>query len=362
MTNYSKLPRGPVVVDIAGHTLTDSERERLSHPLVGGVILFRRNFVSREQLKHLTAEIRALRSPSLLIAVDHEGGRVQRFHDGFTRLPPMQVLGKVWQRDPDYAKMNAENIGYVLAVELRAAGIDLSFTPVLDLDWGRCAVIGNRAFHRDPQVVTELALALQKGLQRGGMNTCGKHFPGHGWVEGDSHHVVPTDERSVSVLNQYDLVPFQRLIAAGLGAIMPAHVIYSAVDPLPAGYSQIWLQKILRATFNFDGVIFSDDLCMEGAAGVGSVDERARVALAAGCDMVLICNRPDWADILLKTLSQEIKPQQNSRIDTIIGQGTSAQWEQRLMSSAFAKCQTRVLELGEAWGEAETIAPPVGEA
>ena len=211
-------PRGPIMVDVAGLSLTDAERQRLLHPLVGAVILFRRNFQSVAQLRALTADIHALRSPALIIAVDHEGGRVQRFIDGFTRLPSMRALGMLWGQSPELARARAEAVGEVLAAELRACGVDLSFTPVLDLDWSRCAVIGNRAFHRDPEVVAELALALQTGLLRGGMAACGKHFPGHGWVEGDSHHVIPRDERSLEALRADDLRPFARLAQAGLAA------------------------------------------------------------------------------------------------------------------------------------------------
>ena len=230
-------PRGPIMVDVAGLSLTDAERQRLLHPLVGAVILFRRNFQSVAQLRALTADIHALRSPALIIAVDHEGGRVQRFIDGFTRLPSMRALGMLWGQSPELARARAEAVGEVLAAELRACGVDLSFTPVLDLDWSRCAVIGNRAFHRDPEVVAELALALQTGLLRGGMAACGKHFPGHGWVEGDSHHVIPRDERSLEALRADDLRPFARLAQAGLAAVMPAHVVYPAVDEQAAGFS-----------------------------------------------------------------------------------------------------------------------------
>lgn len=353
------LPRGPVMLDIAGTTLTEEECQRLRHPLVGGVILFRRNFSSRAQLKQLTEAIHALRSPRLLIAVDHEGGRVQRFLDGFTRLPPMRALGTLWQSDPTHAVIEAENVGYVLAVELRAVGIDLSFTPVLDLDWGRCAVIGDRAFHHDPHGVATLACALHRGLQRGGMHSCGKHFPGHGWVTGDSHHVIPTDERPLTLLYQYDLVPFQHLIHAGLSAIMPAHVIYPAVSHLPAGFSDVWLQKILRGELGFDGVIFSDDLSMEGAAPVGDVVERAHCALIAGCDMVLLCNRPQWVAPLLENLMSRAVTVHSQRIDRIIGKGEPFVWEQRLNHPEFVACQRRVSELRLA--DPLSVGPDVGE-
>lgn len=293
------IARGPVMADVAAFVLTEEEKQRLLDPAVGGVILFRRNFQNREQLSVLVADIKALRQPPLIVAVDHEGGRVQRFIDGFTRLPAMRALGDVWvQAGADEAKRQAEAVGWVLAVELAACGVDLSFTPVLDLDWGQCSVIGNRSFHADAEVVTELALALQKGLAKGGMKACGKHFPGHGFVEGDSHLTLPVDNRPLSELQQHDLQPFAALSAAGMAAVMPAHVVYPAVDTLPAGFSPVWLKRILRREIGFDGVIFSDDLTMEGAVSAGSIGERARLAFEAGCDIVLVCNRPDLVDEL----------------------------------------------------------------
>ena len=354
------LARGPVMVDVAGLALTDAERARLCHPLVGGVILFRRNFQSIEQLKTLTAEIHALRRPALLIAVDHEGGRVQRFLDGFTRLPPMRVLGEAWERDADTAKQLAEQVGYVLAAELRACGVDLSFTPVLDLDWQQCAVIGNRAFHRDPAVVSELALALQRGLARGGMATCGKHFPGHGFVAGDSHHVMPVDARTLEQLRQDDLVPFARLSQAGLTSVMPAHVVYPAVDSQPAGFSSRWLQDILRDELGFDGVIFSDDLGMEGAAAAGGFVERADAALKAGCDMVLVCNQPERADEVLAGLVPPPQPRLAERLQRMVGQGEAADWQAVLASADFAVARAQVAAL--AMPKDAMAGPAVGEA
>lgn len=354
------LQRGPVMVDVAGFRLSEAERTRLSHPLVGGVILFRRNFQNIEQLKALTADIRSLRSPALLIAVDHEGGRVQRFLEGFTRLPPMNVLGELWQQDEAAARAAAEDVGVVLAAELRACGIDLSFTPVLDLDWGRCAVIGNRAFHREPAVVAELALALQRGLQQGGMSTCGKHFPGHGFVSGDSHFVMPQDDRSLSELEADDLIPFARMAAAGMGSVMPAHVVYPAVDQRPAGFSPVWLQDILRGQLGFDGVIFSDDLGMEGAAGAGSFVERAEAALAAGCDMVLVCNQPERADEVLAGLHVPPLPKLAERLQRMAGSGEIDSWQQAIGSADFAERQRRVQALGIPQNVLQ--GPAVGEA
>jgi len=227
------------MLDLEGKALTSGDQQRLLHPSTGGVILFSRNYDSPRQIAELTAEIHALRDPPLLISVDHEGGRVQRFREGFTRLPPMRALGEIWDQHPQRARHMAHAAGYVLAAELRACGIDLSFTPVLDLDFGTSAVIGNRAFHANPQAVCELAIALVEGLRQGGMAAVGKHFPGHGFVAADSHTDVPVDERSYADIKQADLIPFQHLIRHGLSAIMPAHVIYPKVDSKPAGFSSV---------------------------------------------------------------------------------------------------------------------------
>jgi beta-N-acetylhexosaminidase len=284
------LSRGPVFLDVAGVELDAGERERLAHPLTGGVILFARNFHSSAQLAALTAAIRAVRTPHLLIAVDHEGGRVQRFRQEFTPIPAMRTLGEQWDRDVAAAAREAARLGWTLASELRAHGIDFSFTPVLDLDHGSSAVIGDRAFHRNPNAVAHLGCALHAGLRAGGMPAVGKHFPGHGHVAADSHVALPVDERSLAALLAADLVPFGALVKAGLEAIMPAHVIYSAIDPLPAGYSRFWLSEMLRIRLGFDGMVFSDDLGMAGAEAAGDMVARADAACTAGCDMVLVCN------------------------------------------------------------------------
>lgn len=297
---------GPVMLDIEGFNLTPADEKRLRHPLVGGVILFARNYQSPTQLKALTTSIHALRTPSLLIAVDHEGGRVQRFREGFTRIPAMRELGKLWDQHPSHAKHLAERTGWVLAAELRAHGLDFSFTPVLDMDYGGSRVIGDRALHLDPRAIVDLSFALMQGMKLAGMAAVGKHFPGHGFVEADSHHEIPVDSRPFDAIAQADMQPFRQLIDDGLHAIMPAHVIYPTVDSLPAGFSSRWLQKILRERLAFQGVIFSDDLSMEAASVAGGVTQRALAALQAGCDMVLLCNRPDLADQLLQELDWEI--------------------------------------------------------
>jgi len=293
------VPRGPVMLDVGGLDLTAEDRERLAHPLVGGVILFARNYGSPAQLKALTAAIRALRAPHLLVAVDHEGGRVQRFRDGFTAIPPMRSLGTAWDVDVAAAAREATRIGWMMAWELRAHAVDFSFAPVLDLDHGASTVIGDRAFHRNPNAVAHLAAALHAGLHAGGMAAVGKHFPGHGFVAADSHSDIPVDDRPLEKILADDLVPFGVMVRRGLEAVMPAHVIYPAVAVEPAGYSRKWLQEILRARLGFDGIVFSDDLGMAGARGAGDMVARAAAAAAAGCDMVLVCNDPVAADDLL---------------------------------------------------------------
>jgi beta-N-acetylhexosaminidase len=284
----------PVVLDIAGTTLNADDRRRIQHPLTGAVIHFARHWVSRHQLTALNAEIKSLR-PDILVCVDHEGGRVQRFRtDGFTHLPPMRVLGELWMRDAMTATDAATAAGHVLASELRACGVDLSFTPVLDLDFGASSVIGDRAFHRDARVAALLAKSLMHGLLRAGMGNCGKHFPGHGFVKADSHTAVPVDKRSLKAILADDAKPYEWL-STTLTAVMPAHVVYPKVDHRPAGFSERWLKDILRGQFGFTGAIVSDDLTMEGARHLdGAIlthAEAALLALNAGCDMVPICNQ-----------------------------------------------------------------------
>ncbi len=292
--NDTETIHAPVVLDIAGTALDADDRRRLAHPLTGGLILFARNWVDRRQLVELTSEIKSIR-PDVLICVDHEGGRVQRLRtDGFTHLPPMRALGELWMKDALAATDAATAAGHVLGAELRACGVDLSFTPVLDLDFGASSVIGDRAFHRDARVVTLLAKSLMHGLLLSGMHNCGKHFPGHGFVKADSHVDVPVDKRSLKAILADDAKPYEAL-GTCLASVMPAHVIYPKVDALPAGFSPRWLKEILRQQLGFTGAVFSDDLSMEGARSIGgsmvSYAEAAAVALNAGCDLVLLCNQ-----------------------------------------------------------------------
>ena len=345
------MPLGPVMLDVAGTVPTAADRHRLQHPLVGGVILFTRNFESCAQLVQLTAEIHAVRSPPLIIAVDHEGGRVQRFREGFTRIPPMRELGILWDRDRRKAAGLARSLGFVLAAELRVHGVDLSFTPILDVDYGNSGVIGDRAFHARPDAIAELATALMHGLRDGGMAAVGKHFPGHGHVRADSHHEVPMDERPLADIVAEDLVPFRRLIDAGLGGIMPAHVIYPRVDAAPAGFSEKWLKDMLRGELGFDGIIFSDDLSMEGASVAGGVVARAQAALRAGCDMVLVCNNPQSADELLAGLDYTMPATGLVRLARIHGRAHAADQIRLREDPRYAAALHAIAGLGERSGE-----------
>ncbi|MBC7757132.1 MAG: beta-N-acetylhexosaminidase [Bdellovibrio sp.] len=332
---------GPVMLDVVSTELSSEDIKRLQHPLVGGVILFARNFANCTQLSALTASIHAVRQPPLLIAVDHEGGRVQRFREGFTKIPPMREFGKIWDVDRKKAKQLATEAGWILAAELRAHGIDFSFTPVLDMDYGDSLVIGDRAFHGNTTAINELAFSLMQGLKKGGMEAVGKHFPGHGFVVADSHVSIPIDERSFDEIAQNDMQPFRQMIDEGLAAIMPAHVIYPKVDDKPAGFSPKWLQKVLRERLGFNGVIFSDDLSMEGATVGGDVTTRSLAALNAGCDMVLLCNRPDLADELLEKLSWKMPALSIVRLARMHGERKPADlnhWHESAEFVAAVKC------------------------
>ena len=305
---------GPVMIDLVGTKITPDEKTMLLHPNTGGVILFTRNFESIEQLESLVTEIHSLREPPLLVSVDHEGGRVQRFHEGFTRIPAMASLGKLYKQNKDQAKHLAEKCGWLMASECLAVGIDFSFAPVLDLGHGISGVIGDRAFGSTPDTISVLAHEFMLGMKRAGMAATGKHFPGHGSVKEDSHLAHPVDKRSLADIMMEDIIPFERMIDYGLAAIMPAHVIYPQVDKKAAGYSEIWLQEILRKRLGFEGVIFSDDLSMAAAAPVGNFTDRANTALNAGCDMVLVCNHTDEAKEVLDGLGDFSNPASSMRL------------------------------------------------
>ena len=310
---------GPLMVDLLGLELSEQERDILRHPLVGGVILFSRNYESPEQIAALTESIRALRDPHLLISVDHEGGRVQRFRKGFTRLPPVGALGKHYMQHPHQTLERAEITGWLMAAELRAVGVDFSFAPVLDLDYGVSEVIGDRAFHRDPEAVSAMAGAYIQGMKRAWMPAVGKHFPGHGAVEVDSHLGLPVDSRHFEDMVQADMLPFSRLCHSELAGIMPAHIVYEQSDDLPAGFSPFWIKEILRDRLGFQGAVLSDDLSMEGAAMIGDSLARAEAALSAGCDMVLLCNNPDSVVQVIDGLKIKDDPVRNMRLIRLHG-------------------------------------------
>jgi len=311
MTNSKSLqPFGAVMLDIAGTTLSDSEHEIINHPNTGAVILFARNYENPAQVATLIQEIRAARDGEILIAVDQEGGRVQRFQNGFTRLPPTAL----YENEPEVAEV----AGWLMAAELLTVGVDFSFAPVLDVDCGVSTIIGNRAFAQNAEKVTQLASDFRHGMARAGMAATGKHFPGHGAVALDSHLTLPIDERDLETIRKKDLQPFRQLIAEGLEGIMPAHVLYSQIDAQPAGFSNFWIQHILREELGFDGVVFSDDLSMEGAA-IGDFSKRAKVALQAGCDMILVCNNSTAAAEVLEALPIENNSDRERRLQKMRG-------------------------------------------
>jgi beta-N-acetylhexosaminidase len=346
----------PVILDIAGLALNDDDRRRLQHPLTGGLILFTRNWQDRHQLTELTAEIKSIR-PDALICVDHEGGRVQRFRtDGFTHLPAMRALGELWMKDALTATDAATAAGHVLGAELRACGVDLSFTPVLDLDHGGSSVIGDRAFHRDARVATLLAKSLMHGLLLAGMHNCGKHFPGHGFVKADSHVDAPVDPRTLKAILADDAKPYEWL-STSLASVMPAHVIYPKVDAAPAGFSPRWLKEVLRQQLGFTGAVFSDDLSMEGARRIAGVEvscaDAAIVALNAGCDMVLLCNQSidggAAVDALLDGLAEaqaqdhwSSDPDSEQRRQSLLPQVAPLTWDELMHHAPYQRSLERL--------------------
>jgi beta-N-acetylhexosaminidase len=312
------------MLDVKGFELDEEDRRRLCHPQTGGVILFSRNYRDPQQLAQLCHEIHQLRDPRLLISVDHEGGRVQRFRDGFQPLPAMGHLGDLYDTEPRQAVQLAEIFGWLMCAELLHYGVDLSFAPVLDIGDPVSSVIGDRAFHRDPEIIAHLANAWVRGMRDAGMEGVGKHFPGHGSVEGDSHHLLPFDRRSFADIEALDLVPFRRVINTHLAGIMMAHVIYEQVDPDAAGYSRYWIETVLRQQLGFEGVVFSDDLSMCGAETAGGYSQRARRALDAGCDILLVCNNPEGADEVLDSLRGYASPATQLRMIRLHGQQAHA--------------------------------------
>lgn len=336
MDNRAAL--GPVILDLKGHELLKDEHELLRHKQCGGVILFARNYDNVEQVTRLTQAIKAVR-PELLIYVDQEGGRVQRMRDGFLNLPPLASLGVLYEREPLAAIQRAEQLGWLMASECLAVGVDVSFAPVLDLNYENSEVIGDRALHAQADVVAALASAYVDGMHQAGMAAVGKHYPGHGYVNADSHHELPIDSREYEQIHAMDLKPFVALVKHGIDGLMPAHIIYEQCAPEPAGFSSFWVQQILRMKIGFDGVVFSDDLTMEGAARAGaSIIDRADAALGAGCDVVLVCNDQNKAQNALDGLAEFAMPAASQRrLNKMRGTGNLT-WRDLHNSAAWLEC------------------------
>ena len=313
------MKMGPLMIDVEGLALNSDDMKRISHPMVGGIILFARNYKDTAQLKILTDAIRKIRGHDFLIAVDHEGGRVQRFKEGFTPIPPMRKLGEIWDKDAHKANHLAFLIGQTIATELRVFDIDFSFTPVLDIDYSESTVIRDRAFHGNIEAIKNLAFSLLDGLKEGGMHGVGKHFPGHGYIKTDSHLSISEDKRALDEIESKDMSIFISLIKHGLNAVMPSHVLYSAMDEYPAGFSSFWLKSQLREKYHFQGAIFSDDMSMKGAILGGEMKDRILKALDAGCDMVLLCNSPEIVDEVLSQLHWKMSPESKERLLSMKG-------------------------------------------
>lgn len=331
---------GPLVLDIEGTELTQADIRRIADPLTGMVILFTRNYKDRYQLTKLCSDIHAVK-PGLLIAVDHEGGRVQRFREGFTQIPAMAKLGEYWTDEPENALLSAMACGYVMAAELRACGVDFTFAPCLDVNFGRSHIIGERAFSDNPGVITQLALAVIQGLRLAGMSNCGKHFPGHGWVIADSHQELPVDDRPYDQLLCADLKPYCWMGQA-LDSVMAAHVLYPKADGKPAGFSEYWLKTVLRKELHFTGTVFSDDLSMKGAVGEGDVTQRAQAALKAGCDMLILCNDFEASDTLLKTLKFENSTEREERVRRLAPKGEALSWDALVQTALYKRSKALI--------------------
>jgi beta-N-acetylhexosaminidase len=345
---------GPLMTDFDGVELSTADRELLQHPMIGGVILFSRNYESPEQIRSLTSELHNLRQPKLLVAVDHEGGRVQRFRGRFTQLPPAAVIGDFFDEEPGPALFFAQQCGWLMATELRSVGVDFSFAPVLDIRNSKSRIIDDRAFHRDPHKLARIAHAYIKGIHQAGMPAIGKHFPGHGTVVADSHLELPVDDRSYHDISKSDLIPF-RLLATEIEGIMPAHISYPKIDNEPAGYSSIWINNILRQELGFQGLVFSDDLNMSGAATVGGVRDRADLALRAGCDVILLCNDRPGTERLLSSWAHKIEPLTQVRLMRMHGKASSISFDElddderwiAARDSISRRNESRVLDLGD---------------
>ena len=334
---------GPLMIDLVGQHPDEPERERLRHPSTGGLIIFTRNYHSLEQVSELVREVRSLRD-DLLIAVDYEGGRVQRFGPPFFKLPPMRSLGRMYDEHPAHALQLATLHGWMIGSELRAVDIDLAFAPVLDLDWAACKVIGDRALHGEHSIVTELATAHMRGLHAAGMAATGKHYPGHGHVQEDSHHELPVDRRDIDELLTHDERPFAELIEAGLESIMMAHIVYPAVDTQPASLSERWIRDELRRRLGFTGAVFCDDLSMGGAAALGDYAERARLAMTAGCDMLPVCNNRDEAERLAETIRDQRDALAAGRLHHLRGRSRS-EWKVLHDSNAWHEAAQKLQTL-----------------
>jgi beta-N-acetylhexosaminidase len=339
---------GPVMVDIAGTALTAADRELLAHPLVGSVILFTRNYVEPAQLQALVADIQSVRTPALLVAVDHEGGRVQRFRPGFSALPPLRRIGQAFDAEPSKGLEMARALGWLMAAEVLACGLDFSFAPCVDLDYGVSSIIGDRAFHARAPIVAQLAIAYMHGMRDAGMAATAKHYPGHGAVVADSHHALPVDRRQLVDMDE-DLLPYRRLIANGLPAVMVAHVLYPAVDDVPASFSRRWIGGVLRQELGFGGLVFADDLTMAGAKAAGDLVQRAARALAAGCDVLPVCNDRPGAERLLDSLGVSIDPASQLRLVRM--RGRKALRFENLTASA-------VWQSARQWLERSAASPP----